>query len=117
MRNRRLDENGDVMFGYGLASLSIDEPETVKLAVLTRLHLGAGEWFLNTDDGTPWATKVLGKYTQSTRDPVVRGRIFDTPGVQAMRQYGSTFDTATRNYVVQATIDTIYGTTTIAGPI
>ncbi|MCX2699265.1 hypothetical protein [Ochrobactrum chromiisoli] len=113
MRYRKLDENDDYVFGGNLASFFIDQPEAPAQAVKTRLMLQLGEWFVDTSDGTPWKTKVLGKYTSATRDPVLRNRILGTQGVSAIALYASQFDPETRQYDVQAQIDTVYGKTTI----
>ncbi len=113
MRYRKLDESDDYVFGGNLASFFIDQPEAPAQAVKTRLMLQLGEWFVDTSDGTPWKTKVLGKYTSATRDPVLRRRILGTQGVSAIALYSSQFSADTRRYDVQAEIDTIYGKTTI----
>ncbi|MCL8000188.1 hypothetical protein M8994_18315 [Brucella sp. 21LCYQ03] len=113
MRYRKLDENDDYVFGGNLASFFIGQPEAPAQAVKTRLMLQLGEWFVDTSDGTPWKTKVLGKYTSATRDPVLRNRILGTQGVSAIALYASQFDPETRQYDVQAQIDTVYGKTTI----
>jgi hypothetical protein len=109
MRYRKHDPQGDYSFGHGLGDFLIDSPETVALAVQTRLLLWLGEWFLDTRDGTDWNNSVLGKYTAATRDAVIRARILDTPGVNRILTYGSTFDGNTRQFNVTAAIDTIYG--------
>jgi hypothetical protein len=111
MRVRKMDANGDMTFGGGQASFYRDQPEAPAQAALTRLYLFLGEWFLDTSDGTPWKTQVLGKYTGSTRDPVIRQRILGTPGVTGIAAYGSQLNRDTREFDVQATIDTLYGQT------
>ena len=113
MRVRKLDADDDVMFGEGLNSFAIDTPEAVRLAVLTRLMMGEGEWFLDTDDGTAWRTRVLGKHTQDTRDAVIRARILQTEGVISLVAYNSVVDPATRSFTVACIIDTVYGQATI----
>ena len=88
-------------------------------AVQTRLGLFTGEWFLDTTDGTPWRTEVLGKYTQDSYDAVIKDRILTTmvinsqlvitAGVKSIAAYSSTFDPDARKLRVTTTIDTIYG--------
>ena len=46
MKYRKLTENGDYAFGRGGADMHADTPEAVGQAVLTRLRLFAGEWFV-----------------------------------------------------------------------
>ncbi|QEE24532.1 hypothetical protein CS053_08470 [Rhodanobacter glycinis] len=113
MRYRKLDENGDYTFGNSSADFYIDEPEAVSQAVQTRLELFTGEWFLDTSDGTPWNTDVLGKNTSASYDMVIKERILGTPGVMSIDSYSSTLDRNTRNLAVAATVTTQYGKTTV----
>lgn len=113
MRYRKLDANGDYTFGHQQADFYRDQPEAVAQAVKTRLGLFTGEWFLDTTDGTPWRTDVLGKYTQGAYDAVIKARIIDTEGVQSIDAYSSTLDRSSRALSVQASISTIYGTATV----
>lgn len=110
MRYRRLDKNYDMMFGHCKNDFWIDVPDAPAQAVLTRLMMNYGEWFLDPTAGTPWSTKVLGKYTDNTRDAVIRSRISGTQGVNSIIQYSSDLDRDTRHFGAQAQIDTIYGT-------
>jgi hypothetical protein len=110
MRYRKLDVNGDYVFGSGSSAFYIDVPEAPAQAVQTRLGLFTGQWFLDTTEGTPWATGVLGKYTQNARDVVIKERIIDTPGVLSLNSFNSAIDSATRRLSVSATITTAYGT-------
>jgi hypothetical protein len=116
MRYRKLDANGDYTLGTG-ADFHVDTPDAVAQSVLTRLDLYSGEWFLDTTDGTPWRTEVLGKYTKGTYDTVIRQRILSTPGVNSILEYASSFDGATRSLSISATIDTIYGAATVRGTL
>lgn len=116
MRYRKLDANGDYVFGGQQADFYVNSPEAVAQAVQTRLRLWQGEWFLDTTAGTPW-NQVLGKYTGGTYDTVIRQRILGTQGVQAITDYSSTLDSEARVLTVSATISTIYGTTTVQATI
>lgn len=116
MRYRKLDSNGDYTLGTG-ADFYQDQPEAVAQAVLTRLLLHTGEWFLDVTDGTPWGADVLGKYTLSTYDTVIQQRILSTPGVQGIDSYTSSIDMNARTLTITATIDTIYGQATVQGSL
>jgi hypothetical protein len=100
---------GDMVFGRGKNTHFVNVPEAVGQAVLTRLKLETGEWFLNIDEGMPWSTKVLGKYTGDVRDPAIRHRILETPGVSMIIEYSSNLNRETRGFDVNVLIDTIYG--------
>lgn len=117
MRYRKLDASGDMVLGGGQAAFYRDQPEAVAQAVRTRLAMRLGEWFLDTSAGTPWNTKVLGKFTAATRDATVRSRILGTTGVVSIDAYSSTFDPDRRAFAAAATISTAYGKTKVSEPI
>lgn len=108
MRIRKYDSSGDVQFGQSINSYDINSPNAVANAVASRLNLWLGEWFLDTSDGTAWKTRVLGKYTASIRDDVIRARVLSTPGVLSISKYSSSSNNSLRAFSVNMTIDTIY---------
>ena len=116
MRYRALDANGDYTMGKGAAQWLSNSPACVAQAVKTRLGLFSGEWFLNTAEGTPYATEILGRNTLATYDLAIRRRILGTPGVKAIADYASIL-TPDRRLTVVAILDTIYGQTTVTSAI
>lgn len=114
MRYRKQDANGDYVFGHQQSDFHRDVPDAVAQAVKTRLKLFTGEWYLDTSDGTPWRTEVLGKYTKDTYDAVIRSRILGTPGVSELLAYSSAFDGDSRALSISATINTQYGPAPVA---
>lgn len=113
MRYRALDADGDMTFGRSQGNFLINSPEAVAQAVLTRLRLMTGEWYFDLSEGTPYRTSVLGRQSALTYDAAFRDRILGTPGVREMLSYESRFDPETRNLPVRATVDTIYGETSV----
>lgn len=113
MRVRKTDADGDMIFGGGQRAFWRDQREAPAQIVLSRLYLFLGEWFLDTEDGTAWKTRVLGKYTGDTRDTVIRTRILGTQGVTGITAFDSDLDREARAYTVAATISTAYGETTV----
>jgi hypothetical protein len=111
MRYRKLDDLGDYSFGQGDAQFHVDTAQGVLQAVETRLTLWSGEWFLDTREGTPYATEVLGRGTQATYDQAIKERVLDTPGVTSIDEYTSVLDG--RALTVSVAISTIYGTATL----
>lgn len=109
MRYRRLDENGDMVFGSGGADFLSNSPETVAQAVRTRLGLQLGDWFLDLEEGIDWRNRVLGKFTVDTRDLAIRERILNSEGVTELAEYSSQLDSGTRAFSVGCVINTIYG--------
>lgn len=113
MKYRRLDANGDMVMGHGDADYLQDSPGCVAQAVATRLRLLTGEWFLDLQEGIPYAPAVLGKHTKESYDPVIRARILETEGVTAITEYESVFDGETRKLTVNVTIETVYGAASV----
>lgn len=111
MRYRKLDENGDMVFGHQQFDFYRDNPEAVAQAVKTRLMLWLEEWYLDTEDGTPWQDGIIGKGTDITADALIRARILGTQGVLSIVDgtYSSTLNRDTRRLPVSCTIDTAYG--------
>lgn len=117
MRYRKLDAGNDMVFGHGGADFYRDQPEAVAQATVTRLRLKLGEWFADTSDGTNWDGAILGRHTEGRRDAEIRGRIAATQGVTGLVTYMTNLDPGTRNYTVQATIDTQYGAAKVVTPL
>lgn len=120
--------SGDMQFGHSLADFWHDQPEGVGQAVLTRLRLYRGEWFLDVDEGTPWGGfplndavvaqgQILGSHTAQTRDLALKQRILETEGVLGIRAYSSSVDPDTRVFSVNVEVDTIYGVASATGTI
>ncbi len=113
MRYRTLDANGDYTFGQNGANFLIDSSAAVAQAIQTRLLLQVGEWFLDQTAGTPYSTDILGAGTESTRDLAVQTVILETQGVTEIVDYASYLNPSTRLFTVAATVNTLYGQTTI----
>jgi len=107
MRYRALDANGDSTFCSGETQWLVNSPAAVAQAVQTRLNLYTGEWFLDTSEGTPYSTEILGNNTGSIYDLAIQERILNTEGVSEIVTYQSS-KSAQRALTVQAEIDTIY---------
>lgn len=112
MRYRKLSPTGDYVFGQGSNEFLVNSPEAVGQAVKTRLGLASGEWFLDSQEGTPYATQILGEGTQTLYDIAIQNRILGTEGVTSIATYGS-YLSPQRALTVECTINTLYGTTTV----
>lgn len=113
MRYRKLDEQGDMVFGAGLAAFHIDSVEAVAQAVRTRLALWKREWFLDLEEGLDWENEILGVHTEGSRDLALRAHILETQGVTEIVAYFSTLDPTTRRFTVNVTLETVYGTASL----
>ena len=113
MRYRALDPNGDYRFGRGQTDFLVNSPEAVAQAVKTRLLLEQGEWFLDTQEGTPYQTRILGKDGWREADWAIRERILATQGVTEIVDYSSRLNPGTRTLTVQVTLKTLHGSATL----
>ena len=112
MRTRPLSPLGD--FTIGQAWL-VNSPQAVEQCIGTRLKLWLSEWFLDTSDGTPWLTEVLGERYGKAPDAAIKRRILGTPGVSQILSYSSQFSgSATRTLTVNVTVQTIYSVTPVS---
>jgi hypothetical protein len=111
MRYRALTDSGDSTAFSGFTSFLVNSPAAVAQAVMTRLNLWQGQWFLDTTLGMPWTQQVIGFGTQSARDAAIQNTILGTPGVNQIVSYSS--EVVDRRMTVTCTIDTIYGTQAI----
>jgi len=114
MKYRKLSPSGDYTFGNGLKNFYINEPNAVGQAVQTRLLLFLGDWYLDTTEGTPYFSGVLGKSNQPQADIVIRDRTLNTSFggqllVTDITAFTSKLNPDTREYSVTETIDTIFG--------
>jgi hypothetical protein len=111
MRYRQLSPTGD--FTMGLPPLT-NTPAAVGQAALTRLRLWKGEWFVDTSDGTPYRSQILGERAGKNPDVAIKQRILGTVGVTGITAYSSSFNRTTRRMSVTATLQTLYGEITIS---
>jgi hypothetical protein len=109
---RKLDANGDMTFGFGAGNFMVNSPEAVAQAVSTRLKLFQGEWFTDITAGVPYETKVIGFNNVHHFNFVIKEAILGTTGVTGISAYYSFIDQF-RNVTINATIDTLYGKTTL----
>lgn len=103
---------GDMTFGRGINNFLADSPTAVAQAVLTRLCLWQGEWFLDTTIGMPWLQQVLGKsvaISGNVPDSAIRTIILNTPFVVRIEDYASSFDHSSRNFTVGCKVTTAFG--------
>jgi hypothetical protein len=115
MRYRKLDENGDMTFGSQQVDFYRDTPEAPAQAVLTRLRLWLGEWFIDTSEGTPYQQTVLGMHTSQTVEPSIRRRILGTQGVTSIESFSMERDPESRKTTISVVVNTEYGATTVQG--
>ena len=88
----------------------VDKAEQVRQQVLIKLKLWRGEWFLDTEFGTPYLQQILGKQlTLSGALAALRKSILEVEGVRQILSFSYSFSNSTRKLTVEFTADTPYG--------
>lgn len=89
----------------------VDGAEQVRQQLLIKLKLWKGEWFLDTDFGTPYLQGILGKQlTLSGALAAIRVSILEVSGVRSITEFDYTFSAQLRTLSVAFEVDTVYGT-------
>ena len=109
MRDIALDTNHDLLV-TGIDLVLVDGAEQVRQQLLIKLKLWRGEWFLDTEFGTPYLQQILGKQlTMSGAIVALRKSILEVQGVTQITSFDYQFDRANRTIKVQFTVNTPYG--------
>ena len=109
MRDIALDTNHDLLV-TGIDLVLVDGAEQVRQQLLIKLKLWRGEWFLDTEFGTPYLQQILGKQlTMSGAIVALRKSILEVRGVTQIMGFDYQFDRASRTIKVQFTVNTPYG--------
>ena len=88
----------------------IDGAERVRQHVEIKLKLFAGEWFLDTEFGTPYLSDILGKQISlGASVAALKKSILEVDGVQTITRFDYTFNRAARNLDVDFDVQTPYG--------
>lgn len=88
----------------------IDGAEQVRQQLKIKLKLWTGEWFLDTEFGTPYIQSILGKQlTLSGAIAAIRKSILEVSGVQAIQEFTYDFNNQERILSVSFTANTPYG--------
>ena len=118
---RRLDDNGDYIFGQGNAEF-LSGVEAVAQAIITHIKLLLGEWWEDVDNGTPLWQSILGTPgTESNLlsiDNIIKDRIMSTQLngenlISTIDSYERNYDPSTRSYSFIAEVTTIYSESVI----
>jgi hypothetical protein len=114
MRIRRLDSNGDRLFGHSRGDF-LDGAAAVVQAIQTRLRLVKGDWFLDTTEGVAWMRQTQGqnilgdRFDRASTEAELKACILGAPGVATMTAFSLVLDHDTRRATVRTTITTDFG--------
>lgn len=88
----------------------VNGAERVRQQLLIKLKLWTGEWFLDTEFGTPYLKSVLGKQlTLSGVVAALRKSILEVENVSKIRDFTYQFDNEQRTFNVQFIAETSFG--------
>ena len=110
MKYRKLVD-GDYSFGSGNNDFVYDNAAMVQ-AIKTSLLLLKGEWWEDIEKGLPLFESILGQpgTPENLRaiDLIIQDNIASVNGVLNIKDYTGTY-TASREYMIECKVDTIYG--------
>ena len=111
IRVRKLDANWDPVYGNGQDDYVYDVYAVMQI-IQSRLRLWLAEWWEDLDEGLPMFQKILGKMSTSKMavDRLIQARIAETIYVTSVVSFVSSFNSSTREYTCQATVNTEFGT-------
>jgi hypothetical protein len=89
----------------------LDGAARVRQQLEIKLRLWQGEWFLDTEFGTPYLAEILGKQlTLSGSLAALRASILEVDDVLKITEFNYAFTAQTRKLTVTFTVDTPFGT-------
>jgi len=84
--------------------------DRVRQGILIKLRLFRGEWFMDTEAGTPWLEDILGKrISLAGAIAAIRASVLEVDGVDAITEFSYSFDRAQRRLIYNFTAATPYG--------
>lgn len=88
----------------------VNGAEMVRQNISIKLKLFAGEWFLDTEFGTPYLASILGKQISlAAAVAALKASILAVDGVQTITRFDYTFNRSARNLNVDFDVQTPYG--------
>lgn len=112
MKYRKLDQDGDMVFGSGKYSYLM-EANAVAQAILTTIKLLKAEWWEDVESGTPLFEQMLSQHLSAeginALDIIIKERLLKVDGVISIKTYKSEVDRSNRSYTATLTVETAYG--------
>lgn len=106
----KLDTNGDLDLTGSTMNL-ISGAEALRQRVEIKLKLWTGDWFLDTEFGTPYLGRILGKQlTLSGAIAAIRQSVLEVNEVTGIVNLTYQYNAQQRILSVQMEINSIYGT-------
>lgn len=93
----------------------ITDAERVRQNIDVKLKLWRGEWFLDTEFGTPYLQSILGKQiTLNGAVSAIKQSILEVADVNSITEFSYNFIRSERRLSVEFTADTSYGLVTVS---
>jgi hypothetical protein len=109
MSDLALDDTHDLKIS-AFDLVLLDGAESVRQQLLIKLKLWRGEWFLDTEFGTPYLQSILGKQlTLSGAIAALRQSILEVSGVRSIQELSYNYSAQQRTLSVTFTADTPFG--------
>lgn len=105
---RKLDQNGDYVFG-GNQNSYISDAKAVEQAAVTRLRQLIYEWWEDLEDGLPLWQQILASRDKKQATKIIRERLQKTKYVKSILSMETDWDNDKRTFVFRASIDTEFG--------
>ncbi len=106
----QLGENHDIEIVDGDFKLTPTEQLSIRQKLIIKLLSYQGDWFLNSGEGLPYFTSILGKNrSKETIDTIYKRAILSTEGVLEIVSFRSNI-TPQREYVMQFIVRTVEDT-------
>lgn len=107
--NLQLDITNDLVFVNNNLTVIFGADE-IRQRVRNRLLAFQGEWFLDVTLGVPYFQQILVKNPNiGNVDAYIKAEIINTPGVNKLLSYSSTYDPRSRTYTATFTVQTAAG--------
>lgn len=112
MKYRRVDSNGDYVFGNGLSDFSSDV-EAVGQAITTKILLLKNEWWENLEAGTDLFQSILTQNLTTEGinaiDIIIKDRILEVKDVATIKEFKSQVNRNAKTYTANLLIETTFG--------
>ncbi|HBO2187219.1 TPA: hypothetical protein ACNFRY_005014 [Pseudomonas aeruginosa] len=113
MRVRRIDEEGDWLFGQGRNNYA-DTGESVMQRVCTCLRSFEGDWFLDLEHGLPWFERMARPADLAGLEADLKRCILLTDGVSEILDFQLAVDPQDRRLKIAISLRDRYGGTQAA---
>lgn len=109
MNDLMLSDDGDLLVS-GLDLSIIKGADAVRQNILIKLNLWSGEWFLDTEFGTPYLTSILGKQISlNAAVAALKQSILEVSDVNAITDFTYNFSRQSRALTVSFNASTPFG--------